>query len=156
MLSRFEIHSIEQPIASGQWDQMAELCSSSPVKIALDEELIGIFNVNGKEKLLQTVKPHYIILKPSLVGGYGGSSEWIELADSMRIGWWVTSALESNIGLNAIAQWTFSLGTNMYQGLGTGSLYTNNIPSPLKIVQGKLYYDAGMQWPENLIENICL
>ena len=135
---------------------LAELCSRSPVNIALDEELIGIFRSTDKEKLLQTVKPHYIILKPSLVGGYKGSSEWIELASPMGIGWWITSALESNIGLNAIAQWTFSLGTNMYQGLGTGSLYTNNIPSPLKIDQGKLYYDASMQWPENLIENICL
>ena len=155
LLSQFHVHSIEQPIAKGQWTKMADLCRSSPIDIALDEELIGVLSVTEKEKLLQTTRPAYIILKPSLVGGFAGSSEWIELAGQLGIGWWITSALESNIGLNAIAQWTFSLGTNMYQGLGTGSLYTNNFESPLKIEQGKLYYDASNQWQENLIEIIC-
>ena len=155
LLSRFHVHSIEQPIARGQWAKMSDLCRTSPIKIALDEELIGILGVTEKKKLLQTINPDYIILKPSLVGGFAGSSQWIELAGKLGIGWWITSALESNIGLNAIAQWTYRLGTTMYQGLGTGSLYTNNFDSPLKIEQGKLYYDASNQWHENLIENIC-
>ena len=154
-ISQFEVHSIEQPIAKGQWEKMADLCLRSPVKIALDEELIGVFDKKDKEELLRSIKPDYIILKPSLVGGLGGSEHWIDLASQHGIGWWITSALESNIGLNAIAQWTFSLGTNMYQGLGTGSLYTNNFTSPLKIDQGKLYYDAKLKWQENLIKDLC-
>ncbi len=155
LISQFDIHSIEQPIAKGQWERMAKLCRDSPVKIALDEELIGVFDRNNKEEVLDAIKPDYIILKPSLIGGFAGSQQWIELAGRQDIGWWITSALESNIGLNAIAQWTFYLGTNMYQGLGTGSLYSNNFLSPLKIDQGKLYYDASMYWQDNLIENLC-
>jgi len=154
-LSQFKIHSIEQPIAKGHWEIMKNICLKSSLPIALDEELIGVFGPHEKENLLQTIRPQYIILKPSLVGGIKGCQEWIELAQRYRIGWWVTSALESNVGLNAIAQWTATLGTKMYQGLGTGSLYTNNFNSPLEIREGMLYYSRGKQWPVNLIQDIC-
>ncbi|MBO0323391.1 o-succinylbenzoate synthase [Muricauda sp. CAU 1633] len=155
-LSEYQLHSIEQPIKPGQWEQMAELCQNTPLPIALDEELIGIFYVTEKEQLLQTIKPQYIILKPSLVGGFNGCREWIDLAEKYQIGWWVTSALESNIGLNAIAQWTYTLGNSMPQGLGTGSLYTNNFKSPLEVSNGKLYYSKTKQWKHNLIEDLCI
>lgn len=155
-LAEFEVHSIEQPIAPGQWEQMAQLCRESPIPIALDEELIGLSDVTEKEKMLQMIRPDYIILKPSLLGGFAHSESWIRMADREDIGWWITSALESNIGLNAIAQWTFTLGSKMYQGLGTGTLYTNNFKSPLKIEKGKLYYNPAASWQEHLIENICL
>ncbi len=155
LLSQFHIHSIEQPIAPGQWDVMASLCKKSTLPIALDEELIGIFGLDRKNAMLEKVRPQYIILKPSLVGGFGGSQEWIELAKKFGSGWWITSALESNIGLNAIAQWTCTLNTSVYQGLGTGSLYTNNFESPLEIRQGMLYYDRGKDWPANLIQEVC-
>jgi len=102
--------------------------------------------------LLQTINPQYIILKPSLIGGYAGSSEWIKLAEKQEIGWWITSALESNIGLNAIAQWTYTLNNNMPQGLGTGSLYTNNFDSPLEVSKGKLYYRSSGNWNTEEIE----
>ncbi|WP_318344813.1 o-succinylbenzoate synthase [Flagellimonas baculiformis] len=154
-LSAFSIHSIEQPIRQGQWDAMAELCEDTPLPIALDEELIGIFSVTQKQKLLQTIQPQYMILKPSLVGGFAGSQQWIELAEKQQIGWWITSALESNIGLNAIAQWTFTQNNNMPQGLGTGSLYTNNIESPLQVVGGKLVYGNTKEWNVDLIKKIC-
>lgn len=156
LLSQFHIHSIEQPIAPGQWDIMAGLCQKSPLAIALDEELIGIFDRDRKMELLEKIRPQYIILKPSLIGGFGGSLEWIQLANKQKIGWWITSALESNIGLNAIAQWTYTLNTSMYQGLGTGSLYTNNFESPLEIRRGMLYYDRRKEWPANLIQQVCL
>lgn len=145
-LSEFEIHSIEQPIKQGQMEEMAKLCAKTPLPIALDEELIGIFDVTKKEKILQIINPQYIILKPSLVGGFKGSKEWINLAEKQQIGWWVTSALESNIGLNAIAQWTYTLKNKMPQGLGTGSLFTNNIESPLKVENGNLCYSKGEKW----------
>ena len=145
-LSEFELHSIEQPIKPKQLDEMARLCEDSPVPIALDEELIGIYDVTNKEKLIQTIKPQYIILKPSLTGGYEKSLEWIDIAKKNDIGWWVTSALESNIGLNAIAQWTYTLNNKMPQGLGTGSLYTNNFESPLTVKSGQLFYSEGLQW----------
>ncbi len=125
-LAALDIHSIEQPIQAGNPNQMQLLCKESPLPIALDEELIGVVNETNKQELLQIIQPRYIILKPSLVGGFKGSEEWINLANSMHIDWWVTSALESNIGLNAIAQWTFTLNSPMPQGLGTGSLFTNN------------------------------
>ncbi len=155
-LSRFHIHSIEQPIGAGQYEAMAEICKTSPIPIALDEELIGIQDVSRKSELLRSIKPQYIILKPSLLGGMASCEQWIELANRDHIGWWVTSALESNIGLNAIAQWTFTLGTQMYQGLGTGSLYVNNFDSPLKIENGALYYQSGLDWPPNLVQELCL
>ncbi|MBL4939100.1 MAG: o-succinylbenzoate synthase [Lutibacter sp.] len=150
-LSEYEIHSIEQPIKQGQVNEMAMLCDKTPIPIALDEELIGIFDVTSKQKLLQIIKPQYIILKPSLVGGFKGSEEWIQLANKEQIGWWITSALESNVGLNAIAQWTYSLENNMPQGLGTGSLFSNNIVSPLEVKNGCLFYNNSKNWNFNLI-----
>ena len=149
-LSELDIHSIEQPIRQGQWKVMAELCRRTPLPIALDEELIGAFTVTDKKKLLQTISPQFIILKPSLVGGFKGSSEWIALAEKQNIGWWITSALESNIGLNAIAQWTYTLNNKMPQGLGTGSLFTNNIDSPLQVKNGTLRYEQNKDWNLNL------
>lgn len=145
-LSDYELHSIEQPIAKGQWDQMAELCKQTPLPIALDEELIGLKDVTNKQEALLTIKPHYIILKPSLIGGFQGTKEWIDLANQNNINWWMTSALESNIGLNAIAQFTFVQDSNMPQGLGTGGLYTNNIESPLTIVGEKIMYKPNLKW----------
>ena len=149
-LSDFEIHSIEQPIKQGQLDEMADLCKKTPLPIALDEELIGIFDVTKKAKLLQIINPQFIILKPSLVGGFRGSSAWIKIADEKNIGWWITSALESNIGLNAIAQWTFTLNNKMPQGLGTGSLFTNNFECPLEVENGRLLYNNNLKWKFNL------
>lgn len=140
-LSEFEIHSIEQPIRKGQFNEMADLCSRTPIPIALDEELIGVFNVTKKQELLQIINPQYIILKPSLVGGFKGSLEWIKLVEKHHIGWWITSALESNIGLNAIAQWTYSLANKIPHGLGTGGLFSNNFESPLEVKKGYLYYN---------------
>ena len=140
-LATLQLHSIEQPIRAGQWEAMAELCELTPLPIALDEELIGIFTREEKQRLLIEIQPQYIILKPSLIGGYSGSEEWITLAETLGIGWWVTSALESNIGLNAIAQWTYTLRNPMPQGLGTGTLYTNNIPFPLYVENGHLGFN---------------
>ena len=145
-LSDYNLHSVEQPIRQGQVDDMAQLCSETPLPVALDEELIGVFSVTEKQFLLQTIKPQYIILKPTLVGGFKGSQEWIALAESNQIGWWVTSALESNIGLNAIAQWTYTLESPLPQGLGTGGLFTNNIQSPLVVDSGQLVYDLKTKW----------
>lgn len=140
-LATLQLHSIEQPIRAGQWEAMAELCEQTPLPIALDEELIGIFTREEKQRILREIQPQYIILKPSLIGGYRGSEEWITLAETLGIGWWVTSALESNIGLNAIAQWTYTLHSPMPQGLGTGTLYTNNIPFPLYVENGHLGFN---------------
>jgi o-succinylbenzoate synthase len=145
-LSDFDLHSIEQPIKQGQWQEMALLCEKTPLPIALDEELIEIIDKKQKEKLLQTIKPQFIILKPSLIGGIQGSNEWINLAKKQNIDWWITSALESNIGLNAIAQYTYSLNTTLPQGLGTGALFTNNIDSPLKVEKGNLIYKNDEFW----------
>ncbi len=141
-LSDFQLHSIEQPIKAGQWDEMAKLCDTTPLDIALDEELIGIFKRSDKEKMLQRIKSQYIILKPSLIGGFHGTDEWIELANKYGIGWWITSALESNIGLNAIAQYTYIQRNKLPQGLGTGGLFTNNSISPLTVKNGELFYDV--------------
>ena len=149
-LSELELHSIEQPIQQGQLEDMALLCEQTPLPIALDEELIGVFPVTKKQELLQTIKPQYIILKPSLVGGFKGSNEWITLAKKQDIDWWITSALESNVGLNAIAQWTYTLQSKLPQGLGTGGLYTNNFDSPLEVVDGRLHYNNSKKWDFNL------
>ncbi|NAW51209.1 o-succinylbenzoate synthase [Elizabethkingia argentiflava] len=132
-LARLEIHSIEQPIKAGTWQDMAYLCAHTPTPIALDEELIGVFGPEKKEQLLKSLRPQYIILKPSLVGGFSGSDEWIDLAERYHIGWWITSALESNIGLNAIAQYTYTKKNPMHQGLGTGALFTNNTLAQLEL-----------------------
>jgi o-succinylbenzoate synthase len=145
-LSEFEIHSIEQPIQKNNADRMADLCKITPIPIALDEELIGVFLYEEKEALLQKIKPQYIILKPSFVGGFRGTSEWISLAKKYQIGWWITSALESNIGLNAIAQWTYLQQNSMPQGLGTGTLYTNNFDCPLVVSNGQLWYQSEAPW----------
>ncbi|WP_432221364.1 o-succinylbenzoate synthase [Flavobacterium sp. TMP13] len=145
-LTEFKLHSIEQPIQKNNTDSMAVLCKNTPFPIALDEELIGVFLYEEKEQLLQKIKPQYIILKPSFVGGFKGSEEWIKLANKYNIGWWVTSALESNVGLNAIAQWTYLLQNSMPQGLGTGGLYTNNFDAPLEVRNGKLWYNPELQW----------
>lgn len=145
-LSEFGLHSIEQPIKQGQWEIMAELCQTSPIDIALDEELIGVQDVTKRQKLLQTIKPQYIILKPSLVGGFEHSKTWMTIADQHQIGYWLTSALESNVGLNAIAQFTYSLGLKRPQGLGTGNLFTNNIESPLEVNEGYLTYNPNKKW----------
>ena len=145
-LSEFKLHSIEQPIQKNNTDSMAELCKITPFPIALDEELIGVFSLAEKEQLLLKIKPQYIILKPSFIGGFRGTQEWISLAKKHKIGWWVTSALESNIGLNAIAQWTFLQHNLMPQGLGTGALFTNNFDCPLQVLQGQLWYKKELDW----------
>jgi L-alanine-DL-glutamate epimerase-like enolase superfamily enzyme len=149
-LSELEIHSIEQPIMQGQVQEMATLCLKSPLPIALDEELIGVFSLQEKKKLLATINPQYIILKPSLVGGFQGSTEWIQLAQQNNCGWWITSALESNIGLNAIAQFTHTLNSSLPQGLGTGGLFSNNFVSPLAIKNGTLKYHPEKSWKFNI------
>jgi o-succinylbenzoate synthase len=139
-LSEFQLHSIEQPIKQGQILEMADLCGKTPLPIALDEELIGVVGVENKLNLLQSISPQFIILKPSLHGGIIGVKEWISIAESLSIPWWITSALESNIGLNAIAQFASNFNNNLPQGLGTGGLYTNNSKSNLRIIQGKLFF----------------
>ncbi len=142
LLSQYALHSIEQPIKAKQWAFMAELCRESPLPIALDEELIGVNDPDIKRQMLNIIRPAYIILKPSLHGGMAGVREWIELARDMRIGTWMTSALESNIGLNAIAQLCSSIygeDIKMPQGLGTGQLFTDNVPMPLEIRGDKLW-----------------
>ena len=150
ILSELDIHSIEQPIKQGQLQEMATLCANTPLPIALDEELIGVFSSKEKKKVIETVKPQFIILKPSLIGGFGGSKEWIDLAENNNIKWWITSALESNVGLNAIAQFTYILKNKLPQGLGTGSLFTNNFESPLEVKNGTLRYNNSKKWNFNL------
>ena len=142
-LSLNDIHSIEQPIMAGQWQQMARLCQCSPLPIALDEELIGVNTLERKRDLLDTIRPQYIILKPSLHGGMVGCREWISLANERGIGSWITSALESNVGLNAIAHFAaevYGPSITMPQGLGTGQLFTDNIDMPITIRGDKLWY----------------
>lgn len=146
LLSQYQLHSIEQPIKAGQFEAMQQLCIQTPFPIALDEELIGVFTYEDKVKLLDTIQSQYIILKPSFIGGIKGSLEWIEIAEKRNIGWWITSALESNVGLNAIAQFTYTLNNSMPQGLGTGGLYTNNFDCPLEIQNGKLVYNTDLNW----------
>lgn len=145
-LASIDIHSIEQPIGVHQYNQMRKLCDETPIPIALDEELIGVTDIARKRSMLEAIRPQYIILKPSFIGGFKGSQQWIDLANELRIGWWVTSALESNIGLNAIAQWSYSIGVKGPQGLGTGSLYTNNITAPLEVRNGKIKTNPNKKW----------
>ena len=146
ILSDLELHSIEQPIKQGQIEAMANLCEKTPLPIALDEELIGVFSLENKEELLQIIKPQYIILKPSLIGGFSGSNIWIKIAEQNKIGWWITSALESNIGLNAIAQYTYAKQSKLPQGLGTGGLFINNFDSPLQVKNATLQYNNLKLW----------
>ena len=143
-LAQFDIHSIEQPIAAGQVDTLNKLCKESPIPIALDEELIGV-NSQSASALLQSIKPQYIILKPSLLGGFQKSDQWIASAERLSIGWWATSALESNLGLYAIAEWTATKKVTMPQGLGTGGLFQNNIQAPLMISNAQYPFACG--WP---------
>ena len=148
-LSDLRIHSIEQPIAANQQEAMREVCALSPLPIALDEELIGCFDKADRAALLDKIKPQYIILKPTLLGGFKSCEEWIELAKARSIGWWITSALESNLGLNAIAQWTYNLEPHSFQGLGTGGLFTNNIEAPLEVDSGYLKFNPKLNWNLN-------
>jgi len=141
-LAKYDIHSIEQPVKTGQWQLMQTLCKQTPIPIALDEELIGIHHFKDKTALLSQIQPQFIILKPALHGGFKGCEEWISIAKNHKIGWWITSALESNLGLNAIAQFTYQLGISVPQGLGTGGLYTNNFESPLFIEKGNLLFNT--------------
>ena len=139
-LKRFELHSIEQPIAAGQWDWMQKICAESPVDIALDEELIGVNVFEQADKMIKHIKPSYLILKPNLIGGLSISDQWITFAHKHHVGWWATSALESNVGLNAIAQWVSTYQNPLHQGLGTGSLFSNNFSSRLKMEEGHMRY----------------
>lgn len=147
-LAELDIHSIEQPIKAGQWKEMSVLCKATPIPIALDEELIGVNEYKDKRELLENIKPQYIILKPSLHGGIVGCEEWISIANELDISWWITSALESNIGLNSIAQWCATLNNSLPQGLGTGSLYSNNIELPLNIKGEQLWFNPNGMFPE--------
>lgn len=139
-LAELDLHSIEQAIRAGQWEDMARLTAETPLPIALDEELIGINIPERKQCLLDSVHPQYIILKPSLHGGMAGGNEWIREAEKRNIGWWITSALESNIGLNAIAHWCATFNNPLPQGLGTGALFTNNVDMPLEVRKDSLWY----------------
>jgi O-succinylbenzoate synthase len=139
-LSDFLIHSIEQPIKAGQWEILSELCAITPIPIALDEELIGVYSFPNKKKLIEAILPQYIVIKPSLHGGIFGGNEWIKIAEERHVGWWITSALESNIGLNSIAQWCAKFDNPLHQGLGTGHLYENNVEMPLAVKEGRLWY----------------
>jgi L-alanine-DL-glutamate epimerase-like enolase superfamily enzyme len=150
--SKFTIHSIEQPIAAKQTERMQEICAKSSIPVALDEELIGINVHQQGAALLKLVRPKFIILKPTLLGGLACSDSWIKEAQKLDIDWWATSALESNIGLNAIAQWCAIKNNKLPQGLGTGALYKNNIPSPLLAEKGKLQYLVEKKWNFPIIE----
>lgn len=144
-LATYDLHSIEQPIAAGDRNAMKNLCEATPLPIALDEELIGVRN---KAELLDEIHPQHIILKPTLLGGILETKKWIELAEARNIGWWMTSALESNIALNAISQLADELDTSIPQGLGTGKLYQNNLGSPLEIQKGKIHYNSQVLWEQ--------
>lgn len=147
-LSKYEIHSIEQPVKQGQLNVMARVVEKTPIAIALDEELIGTWTDSQRDEILDTIKPHYIILKPSLCGGFESADRWIKLATDRKIGWWATSALESNVGLTAIALWLRKYNVTMPQGLGTGALYTNNVDSPLTLSGENLIFDPSKPLPE--------
>lgn len=148
-LASLDIHSIEQPIKAEKWDEMSALCARNLLPVALDEELIGIHDTQTRQQLLSYISPQYIILKPSLIGGFKSSSEWIHLAEEHKVGWWVTSALESNIGLNAIAQWVYLKRNLLPQGLGTGQVFVNNIPSRLRLAGELLYLNPNMSLPKD-------
>ena len=145
-LSEFSIHSVEQPIMPKQLQEMANICEFSPISIALDEELIGIHSTFERQRILDIINPHFLIIKPSLLGGFNDSDNWIEIAEEKKINWWATSALESNLGLNAIAQWVSTKKNNLRQGLGTGMLFSNNIQSPLEILKDEIFLNANKNW----------
>jgi o-succinylbenzoate synthase len=152
VLSDFNLHSIEQPISAGHLEDLARLCELSPIPIALDEELIGRHTMASRRKLFETFKPHYLVLKPGLLGGLSACNDWIKLASEFNTGWWITSSLETNIGLNAIAQWTYTLQNQIYHGLSTGSLYNNNIRSPLYLHGERLYFEPERKWDLTIFE----
>ncbi len=145
IMSEFKIHSIEQPIQTKKWKELNEICSKSPIPIALDEELIGSYG-EEKNELLESIRPQYIILKPSLLGGLNECSDWVKKAEKLGIGWWATSFLESNLGLNAIAQWTSTFNLTLPQGLGTGQIYENNIEGPLRLDGENLSHQVSFSW----------
>lgn len=153
-LADLGVHSIEQPIKAGQPLMMQFLCQVSPLPIALDEELIGKFSMEEKARTLDAIHPRYIVIKPTLTGGYSGAEEWIKLAEERNIGWWITSSLESNIGLNALAQWTATLGNKMPQGLGTGALFTNNLDAPINLEGDKLRYNPELTLNRQQLDNL--
>ena len=144
--ARFGIHSIEQPIGPGQIEAMSALCKDPSIPVALDEDLIGITRMEERRLLINQIRPSYLIIKPGLLGGFSLAEQWIDLAESVGAAWWITSALESSIGLSAISQWTYQLGVSMPQGLGTGMLYTNNIQSPLHMEGNQLWYRPERGW----------
>lgn len=151
-LAAYELHSIEQPVRAGQYKLMQEVCAKSPLRVALDEELINIHSLEQRQTMLTKVRPHYIVLKPSLIGGFQSSTHWIKTASALGMGWWITSALESDVGLNAIAHFTAELKPDMPQGLGTGQLFENNIPSPLEVANGYLRSVVGKNWDFSQLE----
>lgn len=153
-LADLGVHSIEQPIKAGQPLMMQFLCQVSPLPIALDEELIGKFSMEEKARTLDAIHPQFIVIKPTLTGGYSGAEEWIKLAEERNIGWWITSSLESNIGLNALAQWTATLGNKMPQGLGTGALFTNNLDAPIYLEGDKLRYNPELTLNRQQLDNL--
>ena len=150
-LAHFDIHFLEQPIKPKQWSAMAKVCAESPIPIALDEELIGIHDNQQRKTLLETIQPQHIVLKPMLLGGFAAAEKWMELAEKLGIEWWINSSLESNVGLNAICQWTSALQTGRIHGLGTGMLYTNNVPSPIRLSGSRLHIDHSQAWDLSLI-----
>lgn len=152
-LAELEVHSIEQPVPVNHHEEMSRLCSERPLPVALDEELIGYYGYENKYRLVEKIRPQYLILKPSLLGGFKEAEEWIDVARQLNIGWWVTSALESNVGLNALAQWAYSLGVKTPQGLGTGALFREDIVSPLEIRDAQLYYNNNRHWDESFLQS---
>jgi O-succinylbenzoate synthase len=151
-LAQWGIHSIEQPIMPNQHEAMAELCRKSPVPIALDEDVLGVHSYDEKRQLIEKIKPQFLILKPSLTGGFKETAEWIKLAENQKVGWWMTSALESSVGLNAVAQFTAQYPVTIPQGLGTGKIYTDNILSPLEIKKGELVLSPKAKWDDELTD----
>ncbi|KXS55775.1 MAG: o-succinylbenzoate synthase [Candidatus Adiutrix intracellularis] len=146
-LTELQLHSIEQPIRAGQWAEMARLVSQSPLPIALDEELIGLHTPAAKKEMLERIRPDFLVLKPTLHGGFSGVEEWTDLAQQLGLGWWATSALESNLGLNAVAQWSAAHADEKPQGLGTGGLYINNLACPLVVRGERLWFDLAGPTP---------
>ena len=152
--AKYDIESIEQPIKAGNYDAMARICEESPIPIALDEELIGLFTSESRRNMLEKIKPQYIVLKPSLIGGFSSAEQWMSLAREFDCGYWITSSLESNIGLNALAQWVATLNLNSPQGLGTGALFTNNFETPVYTDGQLLKYDASMKLSNSRFDNL--
>jgi O-succinylbenzoate synthase len=152
-LADLEVHSIEQPMKPGTWEKMARLCMNAPIPVALDEELLGKYNPEEKKLLISAIRPQYLVLKPGLLGGFQQANEYITLAKQENLGWWITSALESNIGLNAIAQWAYTYNNSSVQGLGTGKLYRQNVICPLSLEGDRLFYRPGKAWDMSFIES---